>query len=714
MEGDNVKSKVKVFSFVAGVTLVLGFPLVSVLKPGLSPEKASIQSNNSQVALASSHSGLGGLYDQWQVRYEKNGGDRKAVIGIGWVRGLSTEFSKANGRVDLDMIGGAISAEVEGLGDVPADLWLVDNSDAPGTSITPSEGDHMVRIGRFEPDGKRVRVESSLGRNFFHGFELDLAVVTRAGKTPVDGGILFGSRSVLERLYTKARIEAERRQPASPFASLLSAFEPRPAHANQILVSHGLVSQLVDDGAELFFRGTFSGNGRTCGTCHPQENNQTIDEAFIATLPASDPLFIAEKPVSQGGVPGLERPVLMRNFGLILENVDGAENPTVKFAMRGVPHSLSMATSILAPADGRAAQQRVGWSGDGAPAPVTLRLFSVGAVNQHFTKTLNRVQGVDFVLPSNAQLDAMEAFMLSCGRTNELSLASVSLLSVRAEAGRQIFLNDNLGKCNRCHGNAGANVPATPATNNNFNTGVERFPNPARAVESFPFDGGFGTANFDCNGDGINDCFGDGTFNTVGLVEAADTAPFFHGNSHETIEDSVAFFTTPEFANSPSGQFLGPIVLSSQQISDVGDFLRVVNAAFNVALAVQRNEAGIAMENSSKLPLPSENTCGPGGIESACSGEENITGKKETIDKLLMLSNAEIQDAIDVLQAKGLHADAVTLLNTAISKNNAAILEGGSNQRKQLMTDAKTNLTNAKAKFGTGLNFTLGQGNLTF
>jgi cytochrome c553 len=325
-------------------------------------------------------------------------------------------------------------------------------------------------------------------------------------------------------------------------------------------------------------------------------------------------LFIAEKPASQGGVPGLERPTLMRNFGLILENVDGTQNPTVKFTMRGVPHSLSMATSILAPSDGRAAQQRVGWSGDGAPAPVTLRLFSVGAVKQHFTKTLNRMEGVDFRLPTNAELDAMEAFMLSCGRTNELNLASVSLLNARAEAGRQIFLNDNLGKCNRCHGNAGANVPATataPSTNNNFNTGVERFPNPARSVESFPLDGGFGDTNaFDCDGNGVPDtnCFGDGTFNTVGLVEAADTAPFFHGNSHETLEDSIAFFTTPEFQNSPSGQFLGGIVLSSQQISDIGDFLRVVNAAFNVALAIQRNDAGISMENSSKPPRPPPRT----------------------------------------------------------------------------------------------------------
>ena len=696
-----MKSKGKIFSIVVGATLVLGVPMVSLLKT-VPPA--------GETPLVSSNSGLGDLFGQWQAGYVKNGGDRNVVIGIGWVRGLSTEFSTARGRLDLDMIGGAVSAEVEGLSGIPADLWLVDNTDAPGTSITPRKEDRMVRIGRLEPAGDRLRVESSLPAGFFKDFELDLAAVTRAGQTPADGALLYGSRSVFERMFTKARLEQDREE-ESGLPSLLSIFEPRPAHANQILVSHGLVSKLIDDGAELFFRGTFNGNGRTCGTCHPQENNQTIDEAFIASRPASDPLFVAERPVSQGGVPGLERPTLMRNFGLILENVDGAENPTVKFAMRGVPHSLSMATSILAPADGRAAQQRVGWSGDGAPAPVTLRLFSVGAVQQHFTKSLNRVAGVDFRLPTNAELDAMEAFMLSCGRSNELNLTAVALTNARAEIGRQLFLDDNVGKCNRCHGNAGANVPAPGNTNNNFNTGVERFPNPARSVESFPFDGGFGTAPFDCNGDSVNDCFGDGTFNTVGLVEIADTAPFFHGNSHETLEDAVAFFSSPEFQNSPSGQFLGGISLTSQQNSDIADFLRVVNASFNVALSIQRNNAAINLENNS---IFGEEQSFCGGLDAPCSGFEEPTGKKETVDKLLSLSNAEIEDAIDVLQAKGLHPTTVTQLQTAVSKNNQAIVEGSSKQRKQLMVDARDLLVSAKASFGTGLDFTLGQGNLTF
>src|SRR5881397_1359674 len=100
------------------------------------------------------------------------------------------------------------------------------------------------------------------------------------------------------------------------------------AHADstQVLIAHNLVTQAQGDGADLFFRGTFSGNSRTCGTCHRVENNLVVDANFIATLPSTDPIFVAE-PGFPGGVPGLERPALMRGFGLILENVDGLQNP---------------------------------------------------------------------------------------------------------------------------------------------------------------------------------------------------------------------------------------------------------------------------------------------------------------------------------------------------------------------------------------------------
>ena len=59
----------------------------------------------------------------------------------------------------------------------------------------------------------------------------------------------------------------------------------------------GLVSREVCAGADIFFRETFNGNGRNCGTCHPAGNNTTIDVPFIQNLHATnpnDPLFVFE------------------------------------------------------------------------------------------------------------------------------------------------------------------------------------------------------------------------------------------------------------------------------------------------------------------------------------------------------------------------------------------------------------------------------------
>src|SRR3989441_3293622 len=179
--------------------------------------------------------------------------------------------------------------------------------------------------------------------------------------------------------------------------SVLSACKtPPPAPVDQ-----------VAKGREIFFNETFGGNGRTCGTCHPAENNFTLYAAFIATLPPDNPLFVAETNADLKF--NFENPKLMREFGLILENLDGFEDLENKFVMRGVPHVLALRTSVAS-----SQGDRTGWSGDGSPDG-TLRGFATGAVTQHFTKTLSRVRGVDFRLPTEAELDALEAFMLSLG-----------------------------------------------------------------------------------------------------------------------------------------------------------------------------------------------------------------------------------------------------------------------------------------------------------
>ena len=165
---------------------------------------------------------------------------------------------------------------------------------------------------------------------------------------------------------------------------------------------------LIGKGREIFFNETFAGNGRTCGTCHRAEENFALSPAFIATLPADDPLFVAE--TNPELAEGFENPVLMREFALILENQDGFDDLANNFNMRGVPHTLALRTSIDS-----AQGPRTGWSGDGAPGDGSLRSFATGAVIQHFPKTLARVPGIDFRLPSDEELDALEAFQLSLG-----------------------------------------------------------------------------------------------------------------------------------------------------------------------------------------------------------------------------------------------------------------------------------------------------------
>lgn len=339
------------------------------------------------------------------------------------------------------------------------------------------------------------------------------------------------------------------------------------------------IDKLVRQGSKLFFEGTFRGNGRTCGTCHPAHNNLTIDPAFISTLPITDPLFIAE---NNRLLTGLEKPALMRSFGLILENLDGLDAPTTKFVMRSVPHALGMKVSLTTDTNlPNPPAEMTGWSGDGAPGTGSLRDFATGAVVQHFPRSLSRTEGVDFVLPTQKQLDAMEAFQLSLGRTIDFNLSQLVFQDPEIEKGKIIFVNgtgsvEAGGRCNACHSNGGA-LFATDGLNRNFNTNVEDRFHPARSIVNFPIDGGFGVT---ANPDGS---FGNRGFNTTSLVEAADTPPFFHNNVVTTLEAAVAFYTGPEFNNprAPAARFS----FTPAQVNQVSNFLRGLNTLQNIDVA---------------------------------------------------------------------------------------------------------------------------------
>jgi len=135
--------------------------------------------------------------------------------------------------------------------------------------------------------------------------------------------------------------------------------------------------------------------------------------------------------------------------------------------MRGVPHTLGMQVSLAAdttltnpPAD------MTGWSGDVAPQTGSLSDFAIGAVTQHFTRRLDRIRGRDFKLPNEHQLDAMEAFQLSLGRTADFNLAAITFNDTNVNTGKSLFINGTGGgTCAFCRGNAGA-LAATPPNQN--------------------------------------------------------------------------------------------------------------------------------------------------------------------------------------------------------------------------------------------------------
>ena len=223
---------------------------------------------------------------------------------------------------------------------------------------------------------------------------------------------------------------------------------------------------LVEQGRRIFFAETFDGNGRTCGSCHPADNNYTIDPAYIARLPAGDPLLAADF---------LDDPVLLRKLGLVTVHADGFDRPGLQ---RGVPTLLGIARSLTP--DFGAIGNRVhalGWSGDGVPEGGSLRDFATGAVREHMARTPARIAGVDFRPPTAQELGALAAFMRSLGRraSDELELSEfigVTFRSPLVDAGRELFNREESGPCALCHRNGTALNEG--GFNGMFDIGVQR------------------------------------------------------------------------------------------------------------------------------------------------------------------------------------------------------------------------------------------------
>lgn len=616
-------------------------------------------------------------YKAYQARQLQDDPDTVA-IALGQVRGLSRSFTGSAGLLALNLRSGSFTADLSGLSaGASYGLWLMDLPQ--GQPVSDLGHARWIKLAQVRAAGGASHVKGTLDhkalRGSLSGFQIDRVVLSRGDQSPTEV-LASGSMSVLQKLYFRgtSAITTGTAQRPLPLSSLVpevlagtaTAAADAGLAATDVSASATPIDVLIEQGARLFFDHTFDGNGRTCGTCHPANRNFTIDTAFINSLPPSDPLFVAE---TNPALAQLERPALMRQFGLILENVDGLDDPANKFVMRSVPHTLGMQVSLTTDqARLNPPAAMTGWSGDGAPGAGSLRDFAVGAVTQHFTKSLNRVAGVDFVLPNDQQLDGLEAFQLSLGRSTDFDLGKVTFLNANVANGQALFINGTGsatagGRCSACHGQGGA--LAANGQNRNFNTNVENVVHPAQGVQAFPHDGGFGQA---LNGAGT---LGDLSFNTPPVVEAADTAPFFHNNVVSTLEGVVQFYGGPEF-NTPRADG-ARFSFSAAQVSDIANFMRGLNTLQNID-QVRRSLNGVLALTGNPQPQ---------------------------VQSGLQLAASNTGDAIRVLGEGGIFPLAVPHLSQAQSLIAQAQAANNANTRAPFINQALAALDAAQALVAT-------------
>ena len=202
--------------------------------------------------------------------------------------------------------------------------------------------------------------------------------------------------------------------------------------------------------------------------------------------------------------------------------------------------------------------------------------------------------------------------------------------------------------------------------NRNFNTNVEDRVHPARDIQTFPKDGGFGKTP-------ANGAFGNGMFNTASVVEAADTAPFFHNNVEgivvnnditKALEDAVRFYIGPEF-NDPRAT--GKFAFTDTELDQIVAFLQGLNTIQNIDVARRELEEIFAKQGNPR--------------------REQDTRLQTAFD--------ETQDGIDVLTDSGLYPTAKDRLIDARNLISQAQATDSPNQRRPLIQQAIAKLNQA-------------------
>ena len=325
----------------------------------------------------------------------------------------------------------------------------------------------------------------------------------------------------------------------------------------------------------------------------------------------------------------------MRARSLILENVDGTQPG-------GTERPLRAALDAAQPVDGhqhddahagrRARPRAHRLVGDGAPGPGRLADFTNGAINQHFTRSLNRVAGTDFRVATEDEGQRRRALHARARPQERDRPRRRSASATRAPM-------PAASASSRWAATAATTTPApTPAAahsdvNRNFNTNVEAARNAALA--GFPRDGGFGQAP--------RPTPTARSATRPSTRRRSSRRPTPVRSSTPTPPSAARPRTTPRAPTpssrrspstprrpSPTGRAATaqPLAINATDITNIGRFLRAVNAVFNIQMATKRLQG-----SQHRQPL-----------------RQRHASQLAVQRRLLSLAIVEVDDAISVLR----------------------------------------------------------------
>lgn len=351
----------------------------------------------------------------------------------------------------------------------------------------------------------------------------------------------------------------------------------------------------VSEGAQLFNKETFGGNGRRCQDCHPSESGETgtlspadVEARFQAN--PNDPLFMHDAADVIGGNT-FDR---IRQHATILVEMPLPPNVSIKGSSarsvvvpRGIPHTLDTATiESLFQVDGRFP---------------SLQIQARAAIAGHAQSTNVTEKQLDALADYQATLFSRDNIRDFAKKGTPLALPYGTTES--EQRGRRFFIADGqtdpelVGEspqqiCGWCHSGQGLNelsgffvqnvAPFPFPEGFRFSTvlvsDLNTMGNPVYEFEFAMPDGSVVTIPSPDPGVALltGDPFLANIFKITTMWGAADTAPYFHDNSAKDLGELMDHYDLALFLLTSNNPDAPPIDLTEQQKADIEAYLRLL------------------------------------------------------------------------------------------------------------------------------------------